>query len=220
PEEMRTKLRAILGAFLFSGEDVDKKVAALSGGERARLALACMLLRPFNLLLLDEPTNHLDMLSKDVLKQALQEYNGTLLVVSHDREFLSDMTDKTFEFRDGHIIEYLGDVNYFLEKRKAADMREVEKASIAAKNNGSTRSDNGVNALSSEEKKQLERSVQKHEKRIADLEAELGKWEEKMADPEFYTRQGSDADLKKYNDLKSELTQVYSAWEAAVEQLG
>ncbi|MDX1910776.1 MAG: ATP-binding cassette domain-containing protein [Saprospiraceae bacterium] len=218
PEEMRTKLRAILGAFLFSGKDVDKKVAALSGGERARLALACMLLRPFNLLLLDEPTNHLDMLSKDVLKQALMEYNGTLLIVSHDREFLSDMTTRTIEFRDGHLKEYLGDVNYFLEKRQLDNMRDVEKATVAAK--GGARSDNGVQVLGAEEKKQLERAVQKHEKRIAELESEIGKWEEKMADPEFYTRPTSDSDMKKYGDLKGELSKVYGEWEAAVERLG
>jgi len=221
PEEMRTKLRAILGAFLFSGEDVDKKVAALSGGERARLALACMLLRPFNLLLLDEPTNHLDMLSKDVLKQALQAYNGTLLVVSHDREFLSELTDRTIEFRDGHLKEYLGDINYFLEKRQLDNMRDVEKASpSAAKGGGQARSDSGVPALSSEEKKQLERAVQKAEKRIADLEAEIGKWETKMADADFYSKPSADGDLKKYGDLKGELSRVYGEWERAVEQLG
>jgi ATPase components of ABC transporters with duplicated ATPase domains len=217
PEEMRTKLRGILGAFLFSGRDVDKKVVALSGGERARLALACMLLRPFNLLLLDEPTNHLDMLSKDVLKQALSEYNGTLLVVSHDREFLSGMTNKTIEFRDGHLKEYLGDVNYFLDKRKLDDMRQVEMATAKG---GSARSDNGVQVLSSDDKKQLERQVQKSEKRIAELEKEIGKWEEKMADPEFFARPGTDGDLKKYNELKSELGKVYGDWEAALEKLG
>jgi ATP-binding cassette, subfamily F, member 3 len=221
PEEMRTKLRAILGAFLFSGQDVDKKVAALSGGERARLALACMLLRPFNLLLLDEPTNHLDMLSKDVLKQALQAYNGTLLVVSHDREFLSDLSDRTIEFRDGRLKEYLGDVNYFLEKRQLDNMRDVEKASPnLSKGGGQARSDSSVPALSSEEKKQLERAVQKAEKRIADLEAELGKWEVKMAEPDFYSKTTADGDLKKYGDLKGELSRVYGEWERAVEQLG
>jgi ATP-binding cassette subfamily F protein 3 len=220
PEEMRTKLRAILGAFLFSGSDVDKKVAALSGGERARLALACMLLRPFNLLLLDEPTNHLDMLSKDVLKQALMEYNGTLLIVSHDREFLSEMTTRTIEFRDGHLKEYLGDVNYFLQKRQLDNMREVEKASPSPSKGGGAKSDNGVQTLSSEEKKQLERTVQKHEKRIADLEAEVKKFEGQMADPEFYARTDSNDKLKKYNTLKSELQGVYAEWERAVEQLG
>ena len=217
PEEMRTKLRSILGAFLFSGEDVDKKVSALSGGERARLALACMLLRPFNLLLLDEPTNHLDMLSKDVLKQALADYNGTLLVVSHDREFLSDLTNRTIEFRDGHLKEYLGDVNYFLEKRKLDNMRDVEKKT---KTNGQMATDKAVEALSAEDKKNLQRAVQKAEKRISELEGELGKVEAKMADPEFYGKPNSDEAIKKYNNLKSELATVYSEWELAVERLG
>ncbi len=217
PEEMRTKLRSILGAFLFSGEDVDKKVVALSGGERARLALACMLLRPFNLLLLDEPTNHLDMLSKDVLKQALQAYNGTLLVVSHDREFLSGLTDRTIEFRDGNLKEYLGDINYFLEKRQLDNMRDVEKRTVTG---GGRASDNGVQVLGSEEKKQLERVVQKHEKRIADLESELNKFEGQMAVPDFYTRPESDDKIKKYNNLKAELETVYADWERAMEQLG
>ena len=223
PEEMRTKVRSILGAFLFSGKDVDKKVSALSGGERARLALASMLLRPFNLLLLDEPTNHLDMLSKDVLKQALSDYNGTLLIVSHDREFLSGLTDRTIEFRDGHLKEYLGDVNYFLEKRQLDNMREVEKRTINSLSNGQSTgqraSDNGVEVLGSEEKKQIERAVQKQEKRIADLEAEIGKWELKLAEPEFYSKPGANNDLKKYGDLKAELGKVYGEWESAVERL-
>ena len=223
PEEMRTKVRSILGAFLFSGKDVDKKVSALSGGERARLALASMLLRPFNLLLLDEPTNHLDMLSKDVLKQALSDYNGTLLIVSHDCEFLSGLTDRTIEFRDGHLKEYLGDVNYFLEKRQLDNMREVEKRTINSLSNGQSTgqraSDNGVEVLGSEEKKQIERAVQKQEKRIADLEAEIGKWELKLAEPEFYSKPGANNDLKKYGDLKAELGKVYGEWESAVERL-
>ncbi len=217
PPEMRTKLRGILGAFLFSGEDVGKKVVALSGGERARLALACMLLRPINFLILDEPTNHLDMLSKEVLKQALFDFEGTLLVVSHDREFLTGLTDRTIEFRDHKLTEYLGDVNYFLEKRQARDMREVEKRT---KGNGHSSSDNGVVVLGSEEKKQLQRVVQKAEKRIADLEADIKTYEVKMADPEFYNRSESKAALQKYETLKAELDTVFSEWEQAVEQLG
>ncbi|MBL7827936.1 MAG: ABC-F family ATP-binding cassette domain-containing protein, partial [Saprospiraceae bacterium] len=206
----------ILGAFLFSGSDVDKKVVALSGGERARLALACMLLRPFNLLVLDEPTNHLDMLSKDVLKLALQEYNGTMLVVSHDREFLSDLTDRTIEFRDGKLYEYLGDVNYFLEKRKLDNMRDVEKRT---KSNGQSTGDSGVQVLGAEDKKQLERTVQKAEKRIADLEQEVKKMETLMADPDFYNAADSNEKLKKYAELKNNLAGVYAEWEEAVERL-
>lgn len=229
PPEMRTKLRAILGGFLFSGEDVDKKVVALSGGERARLALACMLLRPFNFLVLDEPTNHLDMLSKDVLKQALLKFNGTLLVVSHDREFLSDLTTRTIEFRDHRLVEYLGDVNYFLEKRRLDNMRDVEKRSTVdslSRDIGGGRSTvdggrtNGIPVVSPEEKKQLQRQVQKAERRISELEAELKTIENKMAEADFYTRPESNEVLKKYSDRKAELDKVYSEWETAVEQLG
>lgn len=226
PPEMRTKLRAILGGFLFSGEDVDKKVVALSGGERARLALACMLLRPFNFLVLDEPTNHLDMLSKDVLKQALLDFNGTLLVVSHDREFLSDLTTRTIEFRDHRLHEYLGDVNYFLEKRRLDNMRQVEMRT----NSGGGRADSGYarpdeqsksgTALSPEEKKQLQRTVQRTERRISEIEAELKKMEGKMAEADFYNKPESKDMLQKYNSGKSELEQVYAEWESALEQLG
>ena len=214
PPEMRTKLRAILGGFLFSGQDVDKKVVALSGGERARLALACMLLRPINFLVLDEPTNHLDMLSKDVLKQALLDFEGTLLVVSHDREFLTGLTHRTIEFRDHKLIEYLGDVNYFLDKRKLDNMREVEKRTTGAgSSNGSSVS------LGAEEKKALQKSVQKAERRISELEADIAKIEAKMAGPDFYSSPDSDKELKKYSTLKEELSRVYGEWEQAVEQL-
>ena len=216
PPEMRTKLRAVLGGFLFSGEDVDKKVSALSGGERARLALACMLLRPFNFLVLDEPTNHLDMLSKDVLKQALLDFNGTLLVVSHDREFLSDLTTRTIEFRDHRLYEYLGDVNYFLEKRKLDNMRDVEKST---KTGGYSAPDDGVSALGTEEKKQLQRQVQKAEKRIGELEAAIQKMEGDMTGADFYSRPESNDMMKKYGDLKAELAIVYADWEQAVEKL-
>ncbi len=220
PENMRTRLRSILGGFLFSGQDVDKKVVALSGGERARLALACMLLSPFNLLLLDEPTNHLDMISKDVLKQALLDYNGTLLIVSHDREFLSDLTDRTIEFRDGKLYEYLGDINYFLEKRKANDMREIEKRTRPSAEVQGNRSDDAAVALSSDEKKNLQKNAQKAEKRISELEKEISKFEVKMADPDFYQSKGAQDHLRQYGDLKTELVKVYGEWELVVEQLG
>ncbi|MEI6411620.1 MAG: ABC-F family ATP-binding cassette domain-containing protein [Bacteroidota bacterium] len=214
PPEMRTKLRSILGAFLFSGEDVDKKVVALSGGERARLALACMLLRPINFLILDEPTNHLDMLSKDVLKHALLQFEGTLLVVSHDREFLSELTTRTIEFRDHKLTEYLGDVNYFLNKRKLDNMRQVEMRTTQAAAHAAAK------ALNPEEKKLLQRAVQKSEKRIAELETEIKIVEVKMADPNFYGKPDSDTVMKKYGELKASLEQVYKEWELAVEELG
>ena len=125
--DIRTKLRDILAAFLFKGEDIDKKVAVLSGGERARLAMAKLILNPYNLLALDEPTNHMDIRSKDILKQALKSYDGTLIIVSHDRDFLDGLVDKLYEFRDGKVKEHLGSVSEFLEKRKIESLNELER---------------------------------------------------------------------------------------------
>ncbi|MFN7325774.1 MAG: ABC-F family ATP-binding cassette domain-containing protein [Chitinophagales bacterium] len=221
PPEMRTKLRAILGSFLFSGQDVDKKVAALSGGERARLALACMLLRPINFLVLDEPTNHLDILSKEMLKQAILDFEGTLLVVSHDREFLSDLTTRTIEFRDHHLYEYLGDVNYFLEKRKLDNMRQVEMRSNKANSTATPEAvTKTAEPLSPEERKQLQRNVQKLERRIEELEAEIKNMEAVMADPDFYGRSDADSTLQKYQGKQKELADVMVNWESMVEQSG
>ena len=129
--DIRTRLRDILGAFLFRGEDIDKKVKVLSGGERSRLALASLMLEPHNLLVLDEPTNHMDMRSKDILKSAIMKYDGTVVVVSHDREFLDGMVDKVYEFRDGGVREYLGGIYYFLERRKIDSLQEIERRSVA-----------------------------------------------------------------------------------------
>ncbi|MEN0048498.1 MAG: ABC-F family ATP-binding cassette domain-containing protein [Bacteroidota bacterium] len=212
PPEMRTKLRNILGAFMFSGEDVDKKVSVLSGGERARLALACLLLNPFNLLVLDEPTNHLDMLSKEVLKQALLEYDGTLIVVSHDRDFLSGLTDRTIEFRDQQLHSYLGDVNYFLEKRALDDMRSVE---LHKSTNKETIAAAPKKELSHEERKQLLRAVSQTEKKVEKLEAQVAKIEVEMAKADFYTRSDVEDVMKKHAALKEEVEVAMEAWEAA-----
>ncbi len=213
PPEMRTKLRAILGAFLFSGDDVDKKVSVLSGGERARLALACMLLRPFNLLVLDEPTNHLDMLSKDVLKQALADYDGSLIVVSHDREFLSGLTNRTLEFRDRHLYDHIGDVNAFLERRALNDMRQVElSSSIGASGNGS----GPKRELDREERKRLMRAVQNAEKRIETLEKEISEMEEKMAEPAVYGAPDYPVFMERYENKKKDLATAVAAWEDAM----
>jgi ATP-binding cassette, subfamily F, member 3 len=227
PPEMRTKLRAVLGALLFSGGDVDKKVAALSGGERARLAMACMLLRPINFLVLDEPTNHLDMLSKEILKQAIMDFEGTLLVVSHDREFLSGLTTRTIEFRDHHLYEYLGDVNYFLEKRKVDNMRDVEKRSTVTnslRNTGNAAAPDaqtkGGEALDPEARKNLQRTVQKAEKRIEELEANLKKIEVQMAETDFYNSPNAEKVMQQYESSKTELASVMQEWEMAVEALG
>jgi len=212
PPEMRTQLRSILGAFMFSGEDVDKKVSVLSGGERARLALACLLLRPFNLLVLDEPTNHLDILSKDVLKKALMNYDGALIIVSHDREFLAGLTDRTIEFRDQQLRTYLGDVNFFLEKRALNNMREVEMRTTAQTTDNGQRSKREV---SYEERKRLLRTVQNAEKKIERLEAELAKMEAKMAEPDFYESDQAAEFSQRYGEKKSELQLAMEEWEEA-----
>jgi ATP-binding cassette, subfamily F, member 3 len=216
PPEMRTRLRSVLGAFMFTGDDSDKKVSVLSGGERARLALACMLLKPFNLLLLDEPTNHLDMISKEVLKEALLQYDGTLIVISHDRDFLKDLTTRTIEFRDKKLYEYLGDVNYFLEKRQLDDMRDVELSKSISKTEVQVAANNGE----TKDKKKLERVVQTAEKRISELESKIAEFEKLMGQPDFYNRPDSSSHTAKYENVKKELALEMEKWETAVEELG
>jgi ATP-binding cassette subfamily F protein 3 len=213
PPEMRTKIRSILGAFLFSGSDAEKKVSVLSGGERARLALACLLLNPFNLLVLDEPTNHLDMLSKDVLKKALLEYDGTLIVVSHDREFLQGLTEKTLEFRDRKLFEYLGDVNFFLEKRDLQNMREVEKINVPVVEKIQTP------VVSNEEKKRLQKNVQQSERKIQEFEKEIAKMENEMASPGYFDRPDISKLTDKYNTVKKQLENTLELWETAVSEI-
>lgn len=222
PPEMRTRLRAILGAFMFTGEDQDKKVSVLSGGERARLALACLLLRPFNLLLLDEPTNHLDMISKEVLKDALMNYDGTLIVVSHDREFLEGMADRTIEFRDKKLYEYLGDINYFLEKRELDNMRDVElklPTEKVATATPSVKSNNSTPQKSDSDKKRIERLIQNSEKRIADLEKQVAEVEKTMAADNFYASKDANKTLAKHTDLKKQLETEMNNWEMATMEL-
>ncbi len=210
PPEMRTRLRSILGCFMFSGGDVDKKVSVLSGGERARLALACMLLRPINLLVLDEPTNHLDMLSKDVLKQAVMEYEGSLIIVSHDRDFLAGLTTKTYEFRDKQIFEHLGDVNYFLEKRQLDNMRDVEMANKASKNKPAA-----TLSLDESAKKELQKKVQNTERKISDLEKQIANFEKLMGEADFYQKPDAQKQMDAYKKLKSDLDVVVAEWEEA-----
>lgn len=208
PPEMRPRLRAVLGAFLFSGDDVDKKVSVLSGGERARLAMACMLLRPINLLILDEPTNHLDIDSKEILKEALIEYEGTLIVVSHDREFLQDLTDKTIEFKNGNIKEYLGDIQYYLSKRELDSFRDLTKTTTPVIKEEKTEpapiAKQGVKVVSKVNQK-LEKEIEKLEKEIADLEL-------KMSADGFYEFEQANTTIEKYQSLKKVLDQKMEAW--------
>ena len=216
PEEMRTKLLNILGAFMFSGEDVDKKVSVLSGGERARLALACLLLRPFNLLVLDEPTNHLDMISKDVLKEALKQYDGTMIVVSHDRDFLRDLTASTLEFRDRQLFHYPGDVEYFLEQRAVEDMRAVELHKTAGAGGATnTVSAEPAKTMDYETRKRLLRTISNAEKKVERLEEQKAKMDRQMAEESFYTSPEFPAFMDKYKALKAEIEAAAEAWEEA-----
>lgn len=210
--EQRPNLRKILGSFLFSGEDVEKKVSVLSGGERARLALAVMVLRDFNLLILDEPTNHLDIQAKAVLKDTILNYDGTCIIVSHDRDFLSGLTDKTIEFRDGEIIDYLGDVNYFLEKRSLDNMRQVEQVEKEETNSPRTQ-------VSSDDLKKMKRTVQYLERDIEKLESQIEKLQNRMYEPDFYADEAKEKVINKHSDLTKELESKMVDWEEKVEEL-
>ena len=213
--DIRTRLRDILGAFLFRGEDIDKKVKVLSGGERSRLAMARMMLEPRNLLVLDEPTNHMDKRSKDILKEAIMKYDGTVVVVSHDREFLDGMVDKIYEFRDGGVQEYLGGIYYFLEKRKLASLQEIERRD---KPTAATAPKESTGKLSYEQKKEQEKLLRKLRKQVSEIEAELAKVEEEIAafDQKFaVATEYVEADYKAYNDLKARYDHLMHEWEKA-----
>jgi len=210
PPEMRTKLRNILGAFLFSGEDVEKKVSVLSGGERARLALACMLLRPFNFLVLDEPTNHLDIISKELLKQSLLDYDGTLIVVSHDRHFLAGLTDRTIEFRNQKLYEHLGDVNYFLEKRELDNLREVEKREKKKKEIPTPVKNKNTDT---QELHLAKRKIQNIERKIEKLENEISQLETQMGEEGFYESDSSAVTINQHKQKKETLAARYAEWE-------
>ena len=186
--DIRMKLRDILAAFLFKGEDIDKKVAVLSGGERARLAMAKLMLRPYNLLCLDEPTNHMDILSKDILKQALKAYDGTLVVVSHDRDFLDGLVDKVYEFRDGQVKEFLGGVSDFLEKRRLDSLNELERKQQdaqlpTAKEESAGAGQYRQNKFISKEEKKLRNRISYLEKKIDEVQARMKEIETVLANP-------------------------------------
>ena len=216
----RPKVRDMLGAFLFRGDDVEKKVKVLSGGERNRLALAMLLLKPINVLLMDEPTNHLDIKSKNVLKAALKNYEGTLLLVSHDRDFLQGMTDKVYEFKDQSIKEYLGDINYFLEERKANDMRDFEQKKEPGKpkekevekkqKNYSYEDQKRLKTLNNKLSK-AEGTITELEKKITKADAELAEnYEKLMNDSKWFTA---------YEKLKTDLEKTMEEWEQTQEEI-
>ena len=231
--DIRTRLRDILGAFLFRGEDIDKKVKVLSGGERARLAMARMMLEPRNLLILDEPTNHMDMRSKDILKNAIMKYDGTVVVVSHDREFLDGMVQKVYEFRDGGVKEYLGGIYYFLEKRKLVSLQEIERrdapakpmANPAAKSAAQPAANRDAAAsgkLTYEQRKEQEKQLRKLRRAVETVEAELAEIEKQIAayDAKFAAAtEYNEADYKAYNDLKARYDHQMHEWEKTSYEL-
>ena len=217
-EKNRSKVRDILGSFLFRGEEVEKYVRVLSGGERNRLALAKLLLQPFNVLVMDEPTNHLDIKSKNVLKDSLNKFQGTLLLVSHDRDFLQGLTNKVYEFKDHKIKEYLGDIDYFLEQRNLQNMREAEKRTVVA-------SETKVKTTSSKEdyqnqKKQksltnklskTEAAINKLEREIKEIDVELAvNYDKTIAEPNFFDT---------YQGKKDKLSQLMQDWEDVTMKL-
>ena len=223
--DIRLKLRDILGAFLFKGEDIDKKVAVLSGGERARLAMAKLILKPYNLLALDEPTNHMDIRSKDILKQALKAYDGTLIIVSHDRDFLDGLVDKLYEFRDGKVKEHLGGVQDFLERRKLENLSELERhykpetekpVEIVQKKEEAKQEYQAKKYVSKEEKK-IRNRISFLEKGIEQVEAKMAEIESVLMNP------GPDDDImeltRAYLENKRELDFKMEEWEKLNEQL-
>jgi ATP-binding cassette subfamily F protein 3 len=214
--DIRTKIRDMLGAFLFRGDDVEKKVKVLSGGERARLALVKLLLEPANLLVLDEPTNHLDMRSKDILKQALIKYDGTLIVVSHDRDFLDGIVAKVFEFKHNKIKENIGGIYDFLRKKKIENLKDIERKDKIK--NESVRENISSNKQKYLEKKEYERNLRKLRKRLEESEAEIEKIESEIiaVDKSFMepgnSSEAHEIDYKEYQDLKEKLNEEMNRW--------
>ena len=214
--ETSPKVRDILGSFLFSNEDVDKKIKVLSGGERARVALCKLLLDPINLLIMDEPTNHLDMTSKDILKRALKSYDGTLILVSHDRDFLQGLTEKVYEFKNKNIKEYIGDINAFLQERDLSDFKELER-----KEKKSTKKLKQKEQLSyqqkkdeAREKRKLQNRINKLEKKIEKLEKELKQLDKKLADAEKFKELSQNPDFfSKYEQKQKKMKDLEQNWE-------
>ncbi len=234
--DIRTRLRDILGSFLFRGEDIDKKVSVLSGGERSRLAMARLMLEPYNLLILDEPTNHMDMISKEILKNALKNYDGTVIIISHDREFLDDLVSVIYEFRDGRVNQFLGGIWGFIEKRKIDNMREIERKDVTAE---TPKEEPKIQAaakqpaaqqqvakeepkLSYAEKKELERKrtsiktkAKQLEEQVVELERIVADMELKLSDSAQYSTEL----LNEYTAVKAKLDTVYEQWSEKTQQL-
>ena len=213
----RVKVRDMLGSFLFRGDEVEKKVKVLSGGERNRLALCKMLLHPFNVLIMDEPTNHLDIASKSVLKRALKQFEGTLILVSHDREFLQDLASTVYSFREGGIKEYLGDINYFLEQHELEDMRAVEMSSKKESDAGSSKGGK-QNHADQKQRKKLQNRLSKIEAEISDLEKKIINDDAQISE-NFQLLHEDKEFFKLYNEKKSRVEELMLKWEDVQEQI-
>ena len=210
-EKNHNRIRDVLGAFLFSGDDVFKPVKVLSGGERNRLALAKLMLTPFNTLIMDEPTNHLDITSKNILKQALQNFEGTLILISHDRDFLQDIVQVIYEFRDHKVKPFLGTINEYLQHRKMESMREVEASSQAKKKNKKKTKPDHDNTKDKKTLDRIESKIAKNEKRLEEKDKELAKAYQEDDDKEN--------ELKEYQELKKEQDELMREWELIAERL-
>ncbi|UZO81411.1 ABC-F family ATP-binding cassette domain-containing protein [Aquimarina sp. ERC-38] len=217
-EKTRTKVRDMLGAFLFRGDDVEKKVKVLSGGERNRLALCKMLLEPFNVLVMDEPTNHLDIKSKNILKEALERFEGTLILVSHDRDFLQGLTNLVYEFKNKNIREYLGDIDFYLDQRKISDLKEIEKKKVVVSEKTEVKNDTKLDYKKQKKIKSLtnkisntESKINKLEKEIKEIDLELAlNYDQTIAKPGFFNS---------YQDKKQQLQKLMENWEQSQGEL-
>ncbi|MGN1215327.1 MAG: ABC-F family ATP-binding cassette domain-containing protein, partial [Candidatus Cryptobacteroides sp.] len=219
--DIRVKLRDILAQFLFRGEDIDKKVSVLSGGERARLGMAKFMLQPYNVLALDEPTNHMDIKSKDILKQALQAYDGTLIVVSHDRDFLDGLVGKMYEFRDGKVKEHLGSVTEFLERRKLDSLQELERR-FGVKKDAESQDRKNAAQQTFEQKRSITKEERRVRHRIEYLETEIARVEEKMSGIEAVLSNPGESDdvmelTREYLELKRECDRKTEEWATLME---
>ena len=224
-EHSRPRVRDMLGSFLFSGDAAQKKIKVLSGGERARVALCKLLLEPVNLLIMDEPTNHLDMVSKDILKNALNNYDGTLIIVSHDRDFLQGLSEKVYEFKDHGIKEYLGDINEFLNAKKVMDFKQFELEN--KQKASSPKSKDSENKISYQERKQLDKDIKKTSNKVVNLERsvealekELKALDAELSQPDRYKELSSQAGFfESYQEKQQQLAQYMSDWEQNLERL-